>query len=200
MTLNNTHSSAAVSEALEQFVSKWLQWQKQNSDHPLKINYDSQWPSSCYQQDPNATDLLQEGDDCQWLPVRQPSQDMFSRLNSALDIEVHPDIVAYYCHFWSNHLAATSEFGELELLQVWNQEDMERLRSNILGHALDKKRRRQPVSIFFAITSPEEGMLSVNNDSAEVWFEVPGKKPVRKVANSLAEFLQSLSPALENEY
>ncbi len=201
MHSNNTHSqtpeSVPLTQALDHFVDKWVQWQKQYSDCPLKIHYDSQWPSLCYQPNIQSRLPLQEGEDCQWLPVRQSPQDMFSRLNSALEIEVHLDIVNFYSRFWSNNLAATSEFGELEILQVWNQDDMERLRSNILGQALDKRRRKQEISIFFAITSPEDGMLCVNNDSGEVWFEVPGKKPVRKIADSLAEFLQSLTPALE---
>jgi len=95
---------------------------------------------------------------------------MFERLSDALEIKVHPDLISYFSSYWSNHIPATSKDGDLELLQVWNQDDMERLRSNLLGHALDKKKRKHELSFFFAVTTSEDGMLCINNNSGEIWF------------------------------
>ncbi|MGB1239701.1 MAG: SecY-interacting protein [Pseudomonadales bacterium] len=179
-----------IHQILETFVKRWLEHQRANGIN-LDIDYDTQWPSPCY----IGSDRLADGDPCSWQPVAQDSHTMFERLGTALETQIHPDIVAYYSCFWSEHLRATCNNGELELLQLWNEEDLERLRSNLVGHAMSKQKQRQPLSLFFALTLPDEGMLCIDNDSGEVWYELPGKKPIRKIADSLSDFLKTLSPA-----
>jgi SecY interacting protein Syd len=176
---------------LSDFIEDWHQQQSTKTPENLLIEFDKDWPSLCYQSGAktDSTEPL-----VQWAPVKQTGQDMFSRLEQALNTKVHPDIITFYTSYWANHLQASSPDGDLELLQIWNQEDMERLRSNLIGHALDKKKRKQALSFFFAITIPDDGMLSLNNDTGEIWYELPGKKPVRKIADSLAEFISSLQP------
>lgn len=186
---NTTPSTLHIT--LSAFIEHWHQQQRINAPDNLLIEYDKDWPSLCYQNEDqtDSTETL-----VHWAPIKQTDQDMFLRLAQALDIKVHPDIITFYSSYWANHLQASSPDGDLELLQVWNQEDMERLRSNLIGHALDKKKRKQPLSFFFAITVPDDGMLCLNNDTGEIWYELPGKKPIRKIANSLAEFISSLEP------
>jgi SecY interacting protein Syd len=176
---------------LSDFIEDWHQQQKTKTPENLLIEFDKDWPSLCYQSGAktDSNELL-----VQWAPIKQTDQDMFTRLEQALNTKVHPDIVTFYTSYWANHLQASSPDGDLELLQIWNQEDMERLRSNLIGHALDKKKRKQPLSFFFAITIPDDGMLCLNNDTGEIWYELPGKKPVRKIADSLAQFISSLQP------
>ncbi len=187
------------------FVNDWLSLHRiQQNAECLSIPFDAAWPSVCYHSIDSADSgsVFNDGDACYWSPVKQhqnpAQQDMFHRLGDALGLDIHPDLAAFYSRYWSQHLTATTPDGELELIQVWNQDDMERLRSNLLGQAMDKRKRKQPLSFFFAVTSPEDGMLCVNNDSGEVWFELPGKKPVRKIADSLPLFLQSLTPVLQD--
>lgn len=189
---NNTSSN--LDQVLNKFIDSWCLHQRQHCQQPLSIEYDSQWLSDCYID----SDPLEDGEQCQWQPIKQQHQDMFSRLADALNEKIHPDIVTFYSSYWSAHLAATSDEGDLELLQVWNQEDMERLRSNLLGHALAKRKLKQPLSFFVALTYPDEGMLCVHNDSGEVWYEMPGKKPIRKIADSLTEFLSRIKPAVND--
>ncbi|MBY4677977.1 SecY-interacting protein [Marinobacterium arenosum] len=157
---------------------------------PPQTAYDNDWPSACY---------LHQADDGQpvpWRPVRRDdSEDMFARLAAALEQPIHPDLVAYYCRYWSDPLPAQCPDGELSLLQVWNPDDMERLRGNLIGHALAKRKQRQPLTLFFATTEPDGNyFLSIDNQSGEVWLEQPGKKPLRKLADSLADFLATVEP------
>jgi SecY interacting protein Syd len=189
MNQNNTALLCPITNtALDLFVNRWYEHHRYANSDLLSTQYDSQWPSLCYID----SKTLADGASCQWEPIQQSAQDMFLRLGEALETEIHPSINAFYSRYWSNHLSAYCSEGELELLQAWNQEDMERLRSNLLGHALDKKKRKQRLSFFFAITSPDVGMLCINNDNGEVWYETPGKKPIRKIADSLPQFLDSL--------
>ncbi len=191
MPINKTPITPLSSgQALDQFIERWHQEKRESDPQALEIDYDSQWPSNCFLQADNKT----QGDLYQWQPIKQETQDMFERLSEALEMTLHPDLIEYYSRYWSNHLTAHCEEGELELLQVWNQEDMERLRGNLLAHALDQKKRKSPLSFFFAVTYPEEGMLCINNQSGEIWYEMPGKKPLRKIADNLSELLQRLTP------
>ena len=179
-------SKQSIEEILESFVTKLTELQPE----PPTIPFNSEWPSACY---------LEPGADNQpvgWRPTKQvASNDMFSRLEEALDEAIHPDIVAFYTSYWSDPLPATCEHGELSLIQVWNEEDMERLRSNLIGHCLSKRQQKRPLTFFFACPEPDENyFISLDNFSGEIWLEAPGKPPIRKLADSMAEFLQSVEP------
>ncbi|MCV6589379.1 MAG: SecY-interacting protein [Marinobacterium sp.] len=175
-----------VDQALDQFIQRQQQLQPESPQVPL----DSQWPSPC---------CLVEGADGElspWRPVRQQQTcDMFARLSEALEEPVHPSVISFYSRYWSDPLPARSEEGQLSLLQVWNSDDMERLRGNLIGHALAKRKQRQPLSLFFATTEPDGNyFLSVMNSDGTIWLEQPGKKPIRQLADSLAEFINRLEP------
>lgn len=184
-----TDSSTELQQALDNFVDQWTQFQL-STGNPCEALYESEWPSSCF----STTAELIEGQSYPWQPVKQVAQDMFQRLSNALECDIHPDLIEFYSRYWSGHLTATSKEGDLELLQVWNQEDMERLRSNLVGHALSKKKQKKSLSFFIGLTAPDDGMLCIENDTGEIWYEMPGKRPIRKVANNLAEFIDRLSP------
>lgn len=197
--MNHTTSIDAtetLNQHLSTFIEYWYQQQSEHNPQHLLIEFDEQWPSPCYLYEAQQSDQTSGSQRVKWQPVKQTTQDMFCRLSDALDAVIHPDIITYYTSYYSNNIQASSADGDLELLQVWNPQDMERLRSNLIGHALDKKKRRQPLSFFFAITTPDEGMLCLDNNSGEIWYEIPGKKPVRKIANSMSEFILSLQPNL----
>jgi SecY interacting protein Syd len=178
--------SSAVERALDSFVQKLNELQPEAPTLP----YNPDWPSDCYLNTGSA------GESVKWKPALQnePS-DMFSRMEEALDERVHPDIIAYFSRFWSDPLPATCSDGDLSLIQVWNPDDMERLRSNLIGHALSKRQQKRPLTFFFACAEPDDNyFISVDNFSGEVLLELPGKPPVRRLADNLAEFLNSLEP------
>lgn len=184
--MSDTSSNNPVSQALEDFVGQLIRMQPE----PPRIPWDSQWPSACYLNE------ARDGEPAGWRPVKQTRlSDMFERLGEALKQPIHPDIVAFYSTYWSDPLPASSKEGQLSLIQVWNDDDLERLRSNLIGHALAKQKQRQPLTLFFATTEPDgDYFLSVNNEDGSVWLEQPGKKPIRPLADSLAEFINRLTP------
>ena len=136
-----------------------------------------------------------------WQPIKQEHQDMFERLSDALEIESSPwPYQLFIPAIGLITLPATSKDGDLELLQVWNQDDMERLRSNLLGHALDKKKRKHELSFFFiAVTTSEDGMLCINNNSGEFGMKSPAKNQSVKLPTR-CDWFSRLAANPENKH
>ncbi len=184
-----TTSRHPVGAALDAFVARYLE------RYPsLEDVFDPQWRSPCETGEPYAADGEHR---VPWRPLRRPEgADDFAGLERALELTVHPDVKAYYGRYWSGGLEAEAPDGHVSLLLLWNPEDAERLVENLIGHALAQRRSRNPFSIFFACTEADsELFLSVENESGRVLLEAPGRKPLRVVAESLAEFLATLTPA-----
>lgn len=134
--------------------------------------------------------------ECEWQPtaIEDSSLDMFMRLADALEVDIPQSIIDYYTGYWSQPITATHIEGELSLIFVWNPEDLERLRENLIGHALNKRRLRQPISFFFATTEPDGGqILSVESSTGRVLLEKPGQKKFSVIAEDLAAFLSQVS-------
>lgn len=183
-----THS-ASTAQALDRYIDRALEYQLEHAGRLPLTPFDENWYSACYVDDAAA------GEPTQWRPVRQSSpSDLFERIGQALELPIHPDIVTYYSRYWSDPLPAHHQCGRLSLLQLWNPEDGERLRSNLLGHALMKARSKQPLTLFFACTEPDDMFISLDNSDGTIWLEAPGKKPLRKIADNLAAFIDGLQP------
>jgi len=175
-------------QTLDQFIDNSIALHRQQTgDLPL-TPFDPEWPSPCLHGSPSADGLVH------WRPVLQESpSDMFERLADALEFPLHEDIRIWYSRYWSDPLPAQHAQGTLSLLFCWNSDDMERLRANLLGHLLAKRKQRQPPSLFFACTDGEE-FMTLDNADGSVWLERPGRKPIQRLANSLAEFITQLEP------
>ncbi|UTW13781.1 SecY-interacting protein [Marinobacterium rhizophilum] len=181
--------SASTAQALDRYMDRALEYQLAHAGRLPLLPFDAKWSSDCY--------ATQAADDepTPWRPVRQTEDsDLFERIGQALEQKIHPDIVTFYSRYWSDPLPARHLSNKLVLLQLWNPEDGERLRGNLLGHALMKARKKQPLTLFFASTEPEDMFISINNSDGTVWLEAPGKKPLRQIADSLAAFLDALEP------
>jgi SecY interacting protein Syd len=184
---------SAVTAALDGFVARYRERFER-----LEQPYDPEWRSPCEVGEPYP------GADGErrivWQPVQRPlGSDDFVGLERALEIPIHPDIKAYYGRYWSAGLEATAPDGHVSLLLLWNEQDADRLIENLIGHAMAKRRARSGFSVFFALTEPDSDLfLSIENDSGRVVLEVPGAKPKRVVADSLAAFLGTLTPASPN--
>jgi len=161
----------------------------------LVTPHDPQWPSPCEVGDAWRDD---QGDAwITWQPVpRHITADDFVGLEAALEFPIHDDIKSHYGRYWSAHMEAQAPDGHVSLLYLWNQQDADRLRENLIGHAVACRHNRTPFSVFFACTEPNSDLfLTVNNESGAVQLEEPGKKPLRTVSASLAEFMEMLVPA-----
>ncbi|MFC6668854.1 SecY-interacting protein [Marinobacterium aestuariivivens] len=181
--------SSSTAAALDHFIERALARQLDQIGRLPQLPYDPEWPSDCYQT--QAT----PGEPVGWRPVRQPgTSDLFARIGSALQLDIHPDIVSYYGRYWSDPLPARRSEGQLNLLQLWNPEDGERLRANLIGHVLEQARRKRPPTLFFACIEDDDLFISLDNRDGSIWLEAPGKKPLRQLHDTLADFLDSLQP------
>ena len=179
-----------MAAALDAFVVRTLEQFPR-----LEDVYDPHWRSPCEIDEPF---LDAHGERrVAWRPKRRsPDADDFTGLERALEFPIHPSLKAYYGRYWSGGLEAEAPRGHVSLLLLWNAEDADRLVENLIGHALAKRRLRSPFTVFFACTEPDSDLfLSVDNETGQVLLEAPARKPLEVVADSLAAFLETLSPA-----
>ena len=178
----------SICEQLDNFVSSYVE---NVSEDALSTPFDKEWPSRCYNID--SKQGLQ-GEIVPWQPVRQSQPLSFDNVGAALELTVNSDYCAYFTRYFSNNLIATAPQGECELLQVWNEEDFERLQQNLIGHLLMKQRLKQAPTLFFGLTDEEDFILTVVNETGEVALEQVGMEPKEILAPSLAAFLSTLKP------
>lgn len=179
-----------VTDAMHDFVARY-QSAAQQANQPLTIEYDSAWPSPCYQSTGN------EGERVRWAPVPQEDELNFSNVEEALSLSLNSQFCEYFTCLYSDNLTATAKQGACELLQVWNKEDFERLQQNLIGHLLMKQRLKQAPTLFFALTDEEDFILTVDNASGAVMLEQVGKPPQQQVADDLAGFIRALTPLIQ---
>lgn len=175
---------AALDHALRRYVANC---QRITGALPTQ-EYDPEWPSACEVGEPGADGNIH------WQPMDQNAATDFGGLESALGVEIHPDIKSFYGSYWSAAVEMQAAEGGVTLIQLWNDADFDRLGENIIGHAMAKQRMKAPLTVFIACTDEEEYMLSVDNESGRVVLEEPGSPPTREVSPSLVEFLGRLRP------
>ena len=176
----------SMSEELDNFVSSYVE---NANECGLAVPFDKDWPSSCYQSEASQGQLVQ------WRPVRQNVSLSFDNVAAALELELDEAYCNYFTRYFSNNLIAQAPQGKCELLQVWNEDDFERLQQNLIGHLLMKQRLSQQPTLFFGLTDEDDFILTVINSTGEVALEQVGQEPKEILAPSLAEFLSVLKPA-----
>lgn len=184
-----------LSSILKRFSSQYISHYQQEKSHLPIIVHDEQWPSRCELKSINNDKFLSD-DETFWQPflIKEDQSLNFKNVESALEMELHPDIKIYFTTFYSENLSATCKEGDLSLLFAWNKDDFYRLQENLIGHILMKRRLKQAETIFFAVTDEEDTIISVDNSSGSVWVERVGCKPHKKIADSLTQFINQLSP------
>jgi SecY interacting protein Syd len=182
--------SEVVTQALDKFMQKY-QIAAKLEPSLLMTEYDPKWPSACYLSSDTNNDNLVE-----WRPVKRELAGHLDGLVTALDMQIHPDIVTFYSTYWSNNLNAKTAKGNLQLLQAWNQDDFERLQQNLIGHILMKRRLKQPETLFFALTDEDDFIITLDNQSGEVLLEQVGLLPKEVLAANLAAFIDSIEPSV----
>ena len=173
-------------EALEQLMGRWLAHFEQSGQGWPTLEYDKAWTSDC-----QLKDSLNDGF-IGWSPVKNEQPGDFSNIEQALECELHQDVKDYYTGYWSADLEVEHEKGPMSLLQIFNQEDFDILQQNIIGYVMMKRLLKQRVTIFFAVTDQDDQMISLLNDSGEIWLEYVGQEPHLKLADTMAEFLSLL--------
>lgn len=182
-------SNAFVIEAVKNFSQEYTQGYLKKFQHLPITERDENWPSPCEQGIHQELYSL-------WQPVEVMDDLSFDNVESALEMTIHNDIKDYFSTIYCDSLDAYCEEGDLSLLFAWNQDDFARLQQNIIGHILMKNKLKQKITIFFAVTDDDDHIISLDNESGEVWVEKVGCEAHKKLADSLADFVSSLSPRL----
>lgn len=178
----------AVGEALSAFVARYLAAVEARSGGLPVKQHEPEWPSACPVGVPGPDGLVS------WQPVlQQPAVDL-SGLARAMEVPTHPDLLAYFGSYWSETLPGRFDGDPLDLIQLWNADDAERLIENQLGHAVYRTRARRPLTWFFATVDEPDLLLSVHNESGAVLLERSDGEVLRQVEDSLAAFLQQVEP------
>lgn len=172
--------------ALDALVAGFIEATRARRGRDPRIERDPAWPSPCEQGEADAEGFVA------WRPVRREDGLDVSGLATALETPVHPDFAAFFGRYWSDPLPASGLCGRLELLQLWNAEDEERLVANQLGHVLQARRARRPLTLFFACDADPDRLYSLDNATGEVLREDLPKRTSRTIAPSLAAFLAGL--------
>ncbi len=183
---------AAVILALEALHQRYRNlWQQERNSLP-QAEFERPWPSPCI-----AEQTKQKGSIiCTWQAKARNDNVMFSDLEKALETEFHQDIKAFYSSFWADSIPIEHPEVDALLLQIWNEEDQQRLYENLLGHAFARLKGRLPLSFFIACTHGDD-MVCVDNTSGEVVLEKPGYASHRVLAKSLEEWLLACQPCLD---
>ncbi|WP_020408226.1 SecY-interacting protein Syd [Hahella ganghwensis] len=142
---------------------------------------------------PAVTSLDGKNSKLYWHPTPQNNNHILDGLEQGLEASIHPDLKAYFGSFWSDGIDCRSPAGEIHLLQIWNEADLDILRQNLLGHAFMKMKKHQPLTLFFGVGQGEE-VLVIDNATGEVFAEIPGRRPHRRLAESLATFIRECTP------
>lgn len=180
-------SENSLSNALIAFSQRFVTEYKQKLGHFPLVEKDEEWPSPC-EISPFDEEFMQ------WQPVAPNVELAFGNIEQALELKLHADIKCYFTSLFSESIPATCEHGHLQLIFAWSEKDFERLQSNIIGHVMMKRKLKQEVTLFFAVTDDEDNIISLNNETGEVWVEKVGSQPHKKLAGSIEEFLAQISP------
>ncbi|MEM9056534.1 MAG: SecY-interacting protein Syd [Pseudomonadota bacterium] len=177
--------TSGAERALDAFFDRARAWLSQPGDALPTVTHDPEWPSPAEVGAPAADGLVA------WKAVRQSPPSSFADLENALELELHADASAFFTRYYAAHVEASYRGGNLTLLFVWNAEDFRLATGNLIGHALEKRRVRQPFTVFFA-NIDDSRFLSLDNDSGRVMLEVLGARDAMEVAPDLAAFLDEL--------
>ena len=163
-------------------------WQSTCQSLPTQ-EFDPEWPSPCQVGDVT-NDLVH------WEMLARDKIANFKNIEEALEVALHPSISELFCHVYSGYITAEFEGHPISLIQVWNEQDFSHLQENMIAHFMMQKRLKQSASMFIATCSDEMQVISILNETGQVQLETLGKKQEIVLAQSVAEFLQKLTPVI----
>lgn len=175
-----------TADALREFTARYVQqWQDQNGHLPASADLLGV-PSPCI------VGTLDERVLWQPQPFSLPAT--LEAVERALDIQLQPDITAFYTSQFCGDMTATFEQQPVTVLQVWSESDFTRLQQNLIGHLLMKRRLKQSPTLFIATTDSEQDVIALCNLTGDVILEQPGSKKREVLASGIETFLNALQP------
>ncbi len=167
-------------------------WHSEHNSLPV-ARFDDAWPSACaHQQKKEHASYVYH-----WQATSRRDTALFSPIEQALECTIHPDIKAYYGSFWADSIPVEHRLADCLLLQIWNEEDQQRLLENQLGHAFARIKGRLPLTFFIACTHSDTN-ICLDNQTGEIVLERPGYPAQKVLADSLESFLLDCAPCLDD--
>lgn len=175
-----------ISQSLHQFTQQFcVKWQQQTGGWPSSEELYG-IPSPCVTQTVN--------DAVFWQPQPfVPASDL-KAVERALEINLHPDIHHFYTTQFAGDMPALFGKVKLTLLQVWSEDDFQRMQENLIGHLVTQRRLKLSPTLFLATTNDEMEVISLCNLTGEVLIEKIGTVKRNVLAPSLITFLNTLEP------
>lgn len=158
-----------------------------------QVCFDSQWTSPC------EIGQGREGESIGWQYIKRSTPYDFKNIEQALEVTLHHDIISFYGTGFSGSMFVRYNDLEIELLQVWNDDDLARLGENIIGHALMQRKLKHSPTVFIGCVANSETMISIDNNSGEVITEIAGNTDRLVIADSLTAFLNLAKPVAKPE-
>ena len=183
--------------ALDALLTRYVNLVNTEYNRPPSVEFDPPWPSPCIA--PNDTELNASTNNktiVLWRPTKRQDPKIFNDIEGALEFTFRDDFKEFFGSFWSNGICVERDDINFSLIQIWNEEDQEKLKENILGHSFAKLKNRQPLSYFIGCTFGDD-IVCIEHESGEIVLEKPGRKAHKTLSNSLEEFLLSLNPTLD---
>jgi len=175
-----------TAQALRDFSQRYCDLWQQESGHLPASEELHGIPSPCV--------VATQGDAVWWQPQPFTLAQNLDAVERALDIQLQPAVAAFYTAQFAADMSGTFSGQRVSLVQVWSEDDFQRVQENLIGHLVMKRRLKHSPTLFIATTDSELEVVSVCNLSGEVILEQLGTKKRQVLAPSLQNFLIHLQP------
>tara|TARA_R110002072_G_scaffold154_4_gene1060 strand:- start:4472 stop:5029 length:558 start_codon:yes stop_codon:yes gene_type:complete len=178
--------------ALDALLTRYINLFSDTPHSSPYVEFESEWLSECVLAKGNKPGAYF------WKPEKRQQQLSFSELEKALEISFPKDLIDFYGSFWSNGICVERDDINFSLIQIWNDEDEQHLKENILGHVFAKIKAKLPLTFFIGSTFGDE-VICLDQETGNVVLEKPGYAASRVLSPDLPGFLISLQP-LKDSY